>query len=33
LKDVDPVVIYQKIGYFYQEPLVFDGTVRENLTL
>ena len=25
--------LYRHIGYFYQEPLVFDGTIRENITL
>jgi ABC-type multidrug transport system fused ATPase/permease subunit len=33
LLDIDPVNIYTNIGYFYQEPLVFDGTVKENVTL
>ena len=33
LKEINPLIIYQKIWYFYQEPLVFDGTIRENLTL
>lgn len=25
--------LYRRIGYFWQEPLVFDGTVAENLSL
>lgn len=25
--------LYRHIGYFYQEPLVFDGTLEENITL
>jgi len=33
IKDINPVSIYTKIWYFYQEPLVFDGTIEENLTL
>ena len=33
LKEIEPEIIYQKIWYFYQEPLVFDWTIRENLTL
>ena len=33
LKEIDPIIICQRIWYFYQEPLVFDWTIRENLTL
>jgi ABC-type transport system involved in cytochrome bd biosynthesis fused ATPase/permease subunit len=24
--------IYKKVGYFYQEPLVFDASLTENIT-
>lgn len=33
LKNISHESLYQRIGYFYQEPLVFDGTVAENLSL
>jgi ABC-type transport system involved in cytochrome bd biosynthesis fused ATPase/permease subunit len=25
--------VFSSLGYFYQDPLVFDGTLRENLSL
>lgn len=33
LLDIDISSLYQNIWYFYQDPLVFDSTVRENLAL
>jgi ABC-type bacteriocin/lantibiotic exporter with double-glycine peptidase domain len=25
--------VFSSLGYFYQDPLVFDGSLRENLSL
>ena len=33
LPDVSYLSVHKHIGYFYQDPLVFDGTVAENLSL
>jgi len=33
IKDLSYKSIYKSVWYFYQDPLVFDGTVRENLSL